>query len=156
MGLDTTHDCWHGSYRAFAEWRNALATAAGYDLVEVGTTSGHHVVCADIGDDLYTEDHARGVWKHPPEDFLHVLLTHSDAEYRIRREHTSSLADRLESLLPALDSVAPALAPGGERPVPLGYTPIDPPQVEHWKAQTRRFVAGLRTAAAAGEAVKFR
>ena len=30
MGLDTTHDCFHGAYSAFSRWRNAVAEAAGY------------------------------------------------------------------------------------------------------------------------------
>ena len=32
MGLDTTHDCWHGSYSAFAIWRKKLAEAANIPL----------------------------------------------------------------------------------------------------------------------------
>lgn len=27
MGLDTTHDCWHGSYGSFNAWRIQLAKA---------------------------------------------------------------------------------------------------------------------------------
>ena len=30
MGLDTTHDCWHGAYLAFSRWRDQLAEVAGY------------------------------------------------------------------------------------------------------------------------------
>jgi hypothetical protein len=30
MGLDTTHDCWHGAYSAFMRWRRKLAEVAGY------------------------------------------------------------------------------------------------------------------------------
>src|SRR5437016_2133419 len=29
MGLDTTHDCWHGAYSAFMRWRTKLAEVAG-------------------------------------------------------------------------------------------------------------------------------
>ena len=29
MGLDTTHDCWHGAYSAFMRWRQKLAEVAG-------------------------------------------------------------------------------------------------------------------------------
>ena len=28
MGLDTTHDCWHGPYSMFMRWRTAIAAAA--------------------------------------------------------------------------------------------------------------------------------
>jgi hypothetical protein len=30
MGLDTTHDAWHGSYSTFGEWRAHVARAAGF------------------------------------------------------------------------------------------------------------------------------
>ena len=30
MGLDTSHDAWHGSYSTFNEWRNLIARAAGF------------------------------------------------------------------------------------------------------------------------------
>ena len=29
MGLDTTHDCFHGSYSNFYAWRNELCRVAG-------------------------------------------------------------------------------------------------------------------------------
>lgn len=32
MGLDTSHDCWHGAYSAFNRWREAVAKAAGIPL----------------------------------------------------------------------------------------------------------------------------
>ncbi|WP_435111910.1 hypothetical protein [Nocardiopsis synnemataformans] len=50
MGLSTSHDCWDGSYGGFGQWRNALAVAAGYQLVEVGTESGFTYVSADLPD----------------------------------------------------------------------------------------------------------
>ena len=37
MGLDTTHDCWHGAYSAFMRWRQEIARIAGLpplDLME--------------------------------------------------------------------------------------------------------------------------
>lgn len=32
MGLDTTHDCWHGAYSAFHRFRHGIARAIGLDL----------------------------------------------------------------------------------------------------------------------------
>lgn len=32
MGLDTTHDAWHGAYSSFGDWRNQLAELAGYEV----------------------------------------------------------------------------------------------------------------------------
>jgi hypothetical protein len=34
VGLDTTHDAWHGAYSAFSRWRELIAVAAGYELAE--------------------------------------------------------------------------------------------------------------------------
>jgi hypothetical protein len=31
MGLDTSHDCWHGAYSAFMRWRSELCRAAGQE-----------------------------------------------------------------------------------------------------------------------------
>jgi hypothetical protein len=42
MGLDTTHNCWHGAYSAFMRWRQEIAKAAGLpplDLMEGFFTS---------------------------------------------------------------------------------------------------------------------
>lgn len=33
MGLDTTHDCWHGAYSGFMRWRIGVAKAAGVPLL---------------------------------------------------------------------------------------------------------------------------
>ncbi len=41
MGLDTSHDCWHGAYSAVTRWRNTVAEIAGYPLVE--DENGQHV-----------------------------------------------------------------------------------------------------------------
>lgn len=32
MGLDVSHDCWHGAYSAFHRWRHGVAKAAGIPL----------------------------------------------------------------------------------------------------------------------------
>lgn len=32
MGLDTTHDCWHGAYSSFGEWRREVAAVVGIPL----------------------------------------------------------------------------------------------------------------------------
>ena len=33
MGLDTSHNCWHGAYSAFMRWRQEIAKAAGIPLM---------------------------------------------------------------------------------------------------------------------------
>lgn len=56
MGLDTTHDCWHGSYSNFMQFRIKLAQAIGADL--------------------------KSTWEQEKEfdHDLHPLLNHSDCD----------------------------------------------------------------------------
>ena len=153
MGLDTSHDCWHGAYSAFNRWRNKLAEVAGY-YVEEGHMrtytspdgppryeSMHAGVCLDWGH--VTEANLQGTWEQMPHnlrgeaDPLLILLAHSDCDGWILHQHCAPLADRLEELLPLL--------PDEEVP---GH-------VRHWRDKTREFIAGLRNAAVAGEDVEF-
>jgi hypothetical protein len=83
MGLDTSHDCWHGAYSAFMRWREKLAEVAGY------------------GDLRQREGFGGGV-KWPEGDPLTILLSHSDCDGEIAAEDCASIADRLEQLMPAL------------------------------------------------------
>lgn len=134
MGLDTSHDCWHGAYSSFNRWREAVAVAAGYAVYDVADhRSGRIVptVMLDWGHIML--QNLLGDWEKPPHDPLIVLIAHSDCEGFIHPEHAGPLADRLEELLPLLN---------------------DDPIIGH-QAKTRQFIAGLRAAVAAGEAVDF-
>lgn len=83
MGLDTTHDCWHGAYSAFHQWRKAVAKAVDINIEEMeGFTGGKP-------------------WP-ATEDPLWILLDHSDCDGDIPYEYTKALADRLEQLLPKI------------------------------------------------------
>ena len=125
MGLDTSHDCWHGPYGSFLRWRCAVATAAGCIVHDA------QVVMTGRWPDA--------VYRLPPA--LLVLLNHSDCDGRIAAEDCAPLADALEALLPRLDAI-----PGA-----VGYTS----QSRSHGDATRQFIAGLREAAAAGEPVEF-
>lgn len=83
MGLDISHDCWHGAYSAFMRWRMAIAEVAGYGS-------------------LYDYDGFGGFKSWPKDDVLVSLLFHSDCDGNLKWEICDSLADRLEGLLPAL------------------------------------------------------
>jgi hypothetical protein len=156
MGLDTTHDAWHGAYSAFSRWRDKLAEVAGYTFhahgepFKLGGTGmevmGTSRVLVDldwggiesvIGHDLF------GRWPRIPvrhdgtPDPLIVLLAHSDCEGQIQSEFCGPLADRLEELLPLLGD-----EDGG------GH-------VGSYAAKTETFIRGLRAAAEAGEDVEF-
>lgn len=132
MGLDTSHDCWHGAYSAFTRWRNALAEAAGYAIVNI---NGHTAALIDWGH--ITERQLFGDWETTPSDPLIVLIAHSDCEGEIRPAQAAQLAARLEELLPLL----PNEDAGGH--------------IGNWRDKTQVFINGLRAAASANESVEF-
>lgn len=152
MGLDTTHDCWHGAYSDFMRWRMALAEAAGLpplDLMEgfyvpVGSPSGLPTFYARG----YEQEEFCGLrriderlpirWGCLKPSPLHELLYHSDCDGEIPWESCGPIADALEALLPALDKM------GG-----------DGGHIGRYGDKTRTFIDGLRRAAEARENVEF-
>lgn len=158
MGLDTTHDCWHGSYGSFSIFREKLAEAAGIplDLMEGFYSEPYSEsmewlapreggpLCGDVRGTLihaWIERHvtkwAPIAWESLKSDVLHVLLDHSDYDGDIPAEQCAPLADRLEELLPNVGDGA------GNWPVGI------------WRERTQTFIDGLRLAASRGEAVEF-
>jgi hypothetical protein len=138
MGLDTTHGCWHGSYTGFNCWRNELARAAGYKLREPDIAEGIVSPLPDLHWDAFEDKNYQGEWDAPPgDDPLLFLLAHSDCDGVIHPEHGIHLARRLEHLVPLLQAANEAR------------------DAEWMSEMTRRFIKGLREAAAAGEDVKF-
>lgn len=125
MGLDTSHDCWHGAYSAFMRWRQAVAKAAG-----IGNLN--------LMEGFYGGEGGGISWALLGDDPLVKLLHHSDCEGSLDAVDCGPIADRLESLLPALD----AMGDGG------GH-------VGGYGDKTRTFIAGLRLAASRGEDVEF-
>lgn len=80
MGLDTTHDCWHGSYSSFNEFRRSLAQSAGWQLEEMSGFGGVEP------------------WPDKAEDALVILLNHSDCEGEIAVDDLLPLAKRLREI----------------------------------------------------------
>ena len=82
MGLDTSHDCWHGPYSSFMEWRVALHRAI----------TGKPAVKEDL----------RNAWDYGEYDDqsipINVLMNHSDCDGKIPAEVCGSLADALEEI----------------------------------------------------------
>ena len=143
MGLDTTHDCWHGAYSAFSRWRDSLAEAAGYSSHQ--HESGGTIWDLDwaniertIGGELL------GVgWPCIPyrpdgtQDPLIILLAHSDCEGVIEHKWCLRLAERLEELQPLLEGKSD-----------MGHIGL-------YTEKTQSFIDGLRFAHAEGEDVVF-
>lgn len=135
MGLDTSHDAWHGAYSAFSRWRNAIAEAAGYSVWKVDMNNiPTETIMLDWGH--ITEANLFGLWPDPPHDPLIVLFAHSDCEGQIVPENAAPLADALAALLPKLEGDL-----GGH--------------VGDIKHKTQLFIAGLRAAVEADEPLEF-
>lgn len=90
MGLDTSHDCWHGSYSSFSAFRSALCEAAQLGpLVE------------------YVGFGGAKPWPDPATEPLVVLLDHSDCEGEIETSSLLPLARRLEEVAPLIVERSP-------------------------------------------------
>lgn len=142
MGLDASHNCWHGAYGAFSRWRDKVAEVAGYAVWPVvyeklsnGTGFGRDTIMLDWGH--VTDANLMGDWAETPADPLIVLFAHSDCDGVIHPQQAGPLADRLAEILPLL--------PDGDGAGHIG----------NWRNTTQQFIDGLRAAAAAGEDVVF-
>lgn len=133
MGLDTSHNAWHGPYSSFGEWRNWVAIQLGLpplDLMEGFYTTEHDTddgYLKGYGNPFYhakikltgkeykdIESIQRGFpikWSCLKEDAIHELLNHSDCEDDISWEACGKIAERLKYLL---DNVNLDDSPGHE------------------------------------------
>lgn len=154
MGLDCSHDAWHGAYSAFMRWRKEIAHVAGLPPLELMEgffcpqkgPAGYGIPTIFV--DHSASDIARGAitrleerlpikWDCLQPSPLHELLSHSDCDGEIAADRCGPIADELEKLIPLL----PDEEAGGH--------------IGHWRAKTQQFVDGLRRAAAAGEPLDF-
>lgn len=79
MGLDTSHDCWHGPYSSFMEWREEL-----------------HRYTAPIREHTLSE-----AWEHHDYDGqypINVLMNHSDCDGEIEHKDCKPLAEALQKI----------------------------------------------------------
>ncbi len=154
MGLDTSHDAWHGSYGAFMRWRQMIAKVAGLpplDLMEgffspqgnrnSGLTPTFYLGIHD--DELVRSSFGRieeGLpirWDCLKPSPLHELLYHSDCDGSIPYSRCKPIADALEELLPLM----PNSDAGGH--------------IGNWKDKTKQFIDGLRKAHKARQKLLF-
>lgn len=150
MGLDTSHDCWHGAYSAFMRWRIKITELAGLPPLELmegfynpkSTVSRDPIFWAKKGlrdEEAFSDMQAQLPikWNCLKPSPLHDLLNHSDCDGDIAWEQCGPIADELEKLLP--------LFPNGDGGGHIG----------NWKDKTAQFIAGLRKASEAKENVDF-
>ena len=141
MGLDCSHDAFHGAYSAFNRFRQVVASAAGGSFppheegfVEKYTREEGKLPNADwwyVGDGMEAETHPG----------LRLFMMHSDCDGELSPAECVLVANDLESLLPKIDEHG-----GGSRHIANqgGYGAV-----------ARKFIAGCREAAAAGEVLEF-
>lgn len=79
MGLDTSHNAWHGPYSSFNKFRNEVCIAAGLGKL----------------DDYEGFGGSKG-WKFVKEQPLNALLNHSDCDGAIAWQEGEALAIALE------------------------------------------------------------
>lgn len=85
MGLDISHDTWHGAYSSFMRWRRKIAEIAGYPELDKMYGFGGNIQ-----------------WGAYMQNPLTELLSHSDCDGEISYEDANKIADALEALLPKL------------------------------------------------------
>jgi hypothetical protein len=130
MGLDCSHDAFHGAYSAFNRLRQAVAKAAGgsyppHDDPKLSPSDWYW-------DDKYT------VTTHPG---LYAFLVHSDCDGEIQPDVCAMVACDLEPLLPA---IAAQGSGGGHLENQGGYGAV-----------LQKFIDGCKRAHECGEALVF-
>lgn len=134
MGLDTTHDCWHGPYSQFMRWRQWLNLFVMIKRAEQGDEAARKI--SHMGATVEALEKAWMDGHYEDQSVpINVLMGHSDCDGEIAAEVCGPLADALEELLDQMP----------ERGI-----------YDEKRPATERFIRGLRRAAAAGENVEFR
>lgn len=145
MGLDTTHDCWHGAYSGFAMFREIVGRAAGLPYREASKQYGDGIRhTLDIDWEQITSDQIAGDWAEPPcitrvgyepplTDPALYLLIHSDCDGKLRCKYLKELKARLEDLAPKFNELAD----------------------DYCEGSLDRFIKGLGEAIAKGDDVEF-
>lgn len=152
MGLDCSHDAWHGAYSAFSRWREKIAEVAG--VPPLCFMEGFFEPGNPISDPLWFLKYEKDTdrlervkdfykllpikWSALKPDPLYDLLHHSDCDGYLRYGQCKKIAKRLEELLPLL----PDEDGGGH--------------IGNWREKTQKFIGGCKAAGAAKQRLMFR
>lgn len=144
MGLDISHNAWHGAYSAFMRWRIELAKVAGFPPLQF--MEGFY----NSSDFTWSmNETARSLWNSNIEpslpiswdlfkdDILVILLYHSDCDGIIGNKDLLGLAERLKGLLDKLPKEK------------------DPGHIGDWREKTQQFIDGCLLAYERGEDLDF-
>lgn len=151
MGLDTSHNCWHGAYGAFNRWRTEVCKLAGLPPLElmegfyqaIPNTEYQdpiHWAQKGLNDETAFSDLKSRLpikWESLKPSALHKLLYHSDCDGELLWQDCDAISDELETVLTRMkDEDA-----GGH--------------IGNWKDKTQTFIDGLRLASKNKENVEF-
>jgi len=150
MGLDTTHDAFHGGYGSYTTLREALLIAAGYKVDD----KAYPPMCI-WDDDTQDIDSTKPEWDRArlgeidrdewPWDPIIYLWAHEDCDGIIKPAMAGAIADRIEELLPKIQAATLTFAPAW----------ADSTRGRTTTTMASQFLSGLREASLAGEDVEF-
>jgi hypothetical protein len=132
MGLDTTHDAWHGPYSAFNRFRQAICRAAGGNFPPHSEGATLPDGQPMLPNHYYLDDEYEAA--HPG---LSAFLRSSDCDGEFSPEVAAQMANDIEKLLPALSA--------------MDKEKEDMPHRGGYYGAALQYIAGCREAAAAGE-----
>lgn len=134
MGLDTTHDAFHGAYSAFNNFRRFLLKSIG------GSYPPHEN--KELMDGYWYFGDGYSVETHKG---LAEFFRHSDCEGEISPEMCKIVADELEAILPQVEELAKSEQSYGHILRDGG-----------WVEVTKQFIEGCRLAHERNEPLEFR
>jgi hypothetical protein len=134
MGLDTTHNAFHGAYSAFNNFRRFLLKSIG------GSFPPHEN--KELEDGYWYFGDGYNVETHKG---LREFFGHSDCDGEISPEMCKVVADELEDILPRVEKLA-------ETEPSYGHILRD----GGWVSVTKQFIEGCRLAYERNEPLEFR
>lgn len=136
MGLDTTHDAFHGAYSAFNNFRRFLLKSIG------GSFPPHEN--KELLDGHWYWGEGQGYSSETHKGLLE-FFAHSDCDGEISPEMCKIVADELEAILPKVEELS-------KTEQAYGHILRD----GGWVEVTKRFIEGCRLAHERNEPLEFR